>query len=403
MIADDIVLSLDTDEMAVLPETSSIEEFLAHDGSCRTQLLPEMTARASAISKGTVGPVAGSRRPDWWDPDPSVTMQSVNLFRVRGAHYFPAYGVLIDRMGRAMRSTMAQASYVTPDLLMLPHMRKVDQQTVFSPPKDFVSMSRAAVSMPWGAVPNYGHFVIDCLMSVAMIQSAGAHRSYDFIYPPLKPWHREHLALLGVAPIELPHKYCYVEDAVFTDCMGLYLRNPNRNLAVLPARQRSALGCSPGRSGKIYVSRRGSQKRVFLSEDRLESLLAAKGFRIVQPETLSVRDQISLFAGSAVVVGCAGAALANAIYCPAGAVVVEILPRTMEKTWVRNLCLQLSLKWAPYFCDSILPEKPVVYGGIARPAIGISFDVDPDDFIAYVDRVTNEDRRPFWRRFSFWK
>src|SRR5262245_450845 len=159
------VISLNADEMTLLPETSSVEELLAYDGSCRTQLVPEVTGLASAISEGAVGCVAGPWRPEWWDANPQVVMRSVNLFKIRNAHYFPDYGVLIDETGRAMRSSMAQATYVTPDLLKLPHVRRVEDSIVLAPPEKFDRLAHAAVTMPWDALRSYGHFLMDCLSS----------------------------------------------------------------------------------------------------------------------------------------------------------------------------------------------------------------------------------------------
>ncbi|MGH2361571.1 MAG: glycosyltransferase 61 family protein, partial [bacterium] len=121
----------------------------------------------------------------------------------------------------------------------------------------------------------------------------------------------------------------------------------------------------------------------------------ARGYEIIRAEAMLVRDQISTFASSAVVIGCAGAAFANTLYCPPGAVIVEIKPERMGSLWVSSICLLMGLKWAPYFCDSRPPDDPVVHGGKVRPSIGISFDVDLADFIAYLDRVTEEDSSPF--------
>ncbi len=403
MVDNELVLSLNVDELAVLPEKPSVEELLAYEGSCRTQLVPEVISLASAISEGAVGAVAGPYRPDSWSPDPPVTMRSVNLFKVQGAYYFPEYGVLIDRMGRAMRSSMSQASYVTPDLLRLPHIRKVENEIVFTPPKRLERLSSAVITMSWGGLRNYGHFLTDCLSSVGTLLGIEHFRDHDFVFPVMKQWHREHLQILGVSPIELPHQCYYVESGIFTDCMASFLQAPNRNLRLAPDRQLSALGCRRGGSRKIYLSRRDNAKRRFLSEERLETILRGKGFEILRPETMSVQDTIAVFASSAAVVCCSGATFSNALYCPPGAVVVVIQPWTMGETWIRNICLQMDLKWAPYFCESRPPEKPVVHGGKVRPEIGISFDVDLDDFLAYLDQVTQKDRLPFWRRPFFWK
>jgi capsular polysaccharide biosynthesis protein len=383
----DLPISLGVDELTVLPEKSSVDQLLTSETSCRVELLPTLSLPASVIAKGSIGPVAGSPRAEWWSPDPVIAMRAVNLFRILGAYYFPEFGVVVDREGRAMHSSMAEASYVTPDLLMLPHMRKELNEIMFSPPRSLNSLHNAAITMPWGGMPNYGHFVIDCLSSVASLAKIGAARTYTLVFPPLKVWHRDHLHLLGASPIELPKKCYYVEDAIFTDCMDSFLRAPNWNLRLVPEMQRSALQCRAGGARKIYLSRRDNAKRKFLSETQLETILSSRGFDIVQPEKLSVRDQLALFSETAVVVGCTGAAFANVLFCPPEAVVVEIQPRTMHEQWVRNICVMMGLRWAPYYCDSGEPDDPVVYGGQIRPSVGITFDFDLGEFLTHLDNV----------------
>jgi capsular polysaccharide biosynthesis protein len=391
MTSENLVLALNTDERTILPEKGSVQEFWAADQSCRLQLVPETKHLASAISPGTIGSVAGSPRPSWWSANPSITMKAVNLFKLRDTYYFPEYGVLIDQMGRTMQSSMAEASYVTPDLCKLPHISKKEEQVVFLPPKEIGHLASVAVTMPWGGLHNYGHFLIDCLSSFPLLLNRGGLRGHDFVFPALKQWHRDHLRLLGVSPIELPHKCYRAESVVFTDCMANFLRAPNQNLRRVPDMQLAALGRRFDRRRKIYLSRRGNQKRKFLSEDELEVVLKSKGFEIIQPETMAVEDQISLFAESAMVVGCTGAAFANTLYCRPGTIVVEIQPRTMHELWVRDICLQMGLKWAPYYCDSHSPEKPVVHGGKVRPSVGISFDFDLGHLMAYVDGLLTAD------------
>lgn len=388
MAAPELTVSLNVDERAILPPKSSVEELLESRESCRYELLPARDMRASEISGNTVGAVAGPAQPPWWEPDPRVELRSVNLFRILGAYYFPAFGVVLDRHGRALRAPMEQAAYLTPDLLLLPHVRSTGRDSVFAPPDGLPTLPRASIAMPWGGVTNYGHFLIDCMSGVASLRRIESLRGHDLVFPPLKAWHRDHLQLLGASPVELPHGCCYVEDAIFTDCMVRYLHAPNWNLRLVPEVQRAALACAGGGGRKIYLSRRGNPKRRFLSEERLESILRDRGFEIVQPETMPVPDQIALFANAAVVAGCAGAAFANTIYCNPGAIVLEIQPRAAQQRWVRNICLMMGLKWAPYFCDSLAPDKPVVHGGQVRPAVGITFDFDLGDFLDYLDEVT---------------
>ena len=74
---------------------------------------------------------------------------------------------------------------------------------------------------------------------------------------------------------------------------------------------------------RIYISR-SNASRALSSEAQLEDLLAADGFAIIHPETLSWSEQIFLFQNARVVVGPHGAGLSNLVFSPPGAVLVEI-------------------------------------------------------------------------------
>jgi capsular polysaccharide biosynthesis protein len=77
---------------------------------------------------------------------------------------------------------------------------------------------------------------------------------------------------------------------------------------------RRALGApqtEPAR--RLYLPR---TTRRIVNERQVLNMLAPRGFEVVSPEGLSLRDQIALFASAAVAVGAHGAAFANGIFSP---------------------------------------------------------------------------------------
>lgn len=75
---------------------------------------------------------------------------------------------------------------------------------------------------------------------------------------------------------------------------------------------------------RIYVSRAAARQRRLLNEGELTAMLTAYGFKVVAPETLPVRQQISLFAEADAIVAPHGAGLANLAFCAPGAKVIEL-------------------------------------------------------------------------------
>lgn len=73
---------------------------------------------------------------------------------------------------------------------------------------------------------------------------------------------------------------------------------------------------------KIFVSRRGFQRRSMINEEEVTEHLVRKGFEVVQPESLSYAEQIGLMRSAAVVTGPNGSYLATTIFCRPGCRVV---------------------------------------------------------------------------------
>ena len=85
-----------------------------------------------------------------------------------------------------------------------------------------------------------------------------------------------------------------------------------------------------------------------VNEAELETALAAQGFDIVRPHTLSAREQIAAFSAASLVVGPSGAAMFNCVFCHPGTVLVDI---ESEPYWIHaHGCLFTScgLRWGVF-------------------------------------------------------
>jgi capsular polysaccharide biosynthesis protein len=385
-----------TDELETLRSYSTVSELIQGDvdrGRC--ELLPASELRASNWHPGAVSGRGGDFSPSWWSDDPIIHSNAVHVFRLRDAFYFPAYGVVTSAEGEVMKTSMAQARYPTPDLALLPDAWRTENETVMNRPQDLERLDRVLVTMPWGSLWNYGHFVLDCLPTVALITEISELNGYRFVFPPLQPWQRRHLQLLDVDDwIELDQPIYEISDVIFLSGMAHNLYRPNVNYRTLRDRQLARNKASTLSYEKIYISRRGNAKRIFLSEEKLERSLQRLGFAVVYPERHSIDEQIDIFRNADLIVGCAGAAFANLLYCHKDATVVEITPASMvtptmiSGLWVRNICAIVGCRWRPYYCADIPPDEPVLIAGIERRELDLSFDLDIDDLLRYVESVT---------------
>ena len=78
---------------------------------------------------------------------------------------------------------------------------------------------------------------------------------------------------------------------------------------------------------KIYVSRQNSNYRNLINEGDIIDELKSKDFKIIDPNNISIIDQIKLFSSAEVIISPTGSALTNIIFAPKDAQVIEITPK----------------------------------------------------------------------------
>ena len=341
-----------------------------------SEVYPAKDELASSFSSCWSGTAGGAFRPDWWSTDLLIPMKSFGIFSAEDIVYAPSMGVIATMDGRVSSRARVQASYLDPDL-------KRFESVLQNAPRAPV-FKQASLSIPWGALHNYGHFLLDGLSSVPFLEPKA-------LTPALKKWQREHFATIGTSHEELTEPIYRIELASYTTAFGQNLHNPNIHFLDL---RRKQLRDRQAGTLKIYVSRSDSAKRSFLCESRLIEILESHGFLIAHPETMSIEEQISLFHGASVIVAPTGAALANCLYCREGARVVEIIPREMTKSatnhkWVGYLAALSHCDWQPYFCENVEDDSNYVpsHGGVKRGEY-TPFDADLSDLLSFIMRAS---------------
>jgi capsular polysaccharide biosynthesis protein len=362
-----IVVELDANELEVLPLRPLGDILSGYQGSAL--LVPGNQWNIGNLPDQFHFEVGGDDIPSGLAEVP-FNSKPVYLYSVRDAYYFPAYGVVMSRVGHAFRDAIGEAKYSTPDLSALPFMERRGDKTIFTPPSDLPTLENVVVTMPMGGGGNYGHFLLDCLPGVAVTKSL-ALPDFRYVFPALKPWQEDHLIKQGVDPLIAEDPVYFCNHIVFTSCMNHNLHWPNKHFQMIATGDRES---NPTRM--TYLSR-GRQKRKFISERDLEEVLSQRGFDIVAPEMLSIDQQIDLFKMSKIIVGPTGAGFANILFCSPGSVVVEIQPRGMHNVWVRNLCILLGLRWMPYFCASTIFN-------LEHPESGMEFDLNIEELVNFI-------------------
>lgn len=96
----------------------------------------------------------------------------------------------------------------------------------------------------------------------------------------------------------------------------------------------------PPHGRRIYISRLrhgkvSSATRIMLNETELIAKLPQLNFEIIEPEQLSLEEQIATFASADLVVGPSGSAMFNTVFCRPGTKIVDI---ESEPNWIYAHC-----------------------------------------------------------------
>ena len=176
---------------------------------------------------------------------------------------------------------------------------------------------------------SYYHFLLDILPRLAILDTPGVPKPDRWYVPLQRPYQRQVLEIAGLLPeAEIIDSdlvtHVRAERLLVPGLPDAELRTPPWAVAfirelLLP----SGIELVPGR--RLYVTR-GSERhnRTVVNEAEVVEMLGERGFTVVDPGTMAVRDQIRTFAEAEWIVAPHGGALGNLAFASPGASVVEL-------------------------------------------------------------------------------
>jgi hypothetical protein len=240
---------------------------------------------------------------------------------------------------------------------------------------------------------NYWHFLMDALPRLSMLEHFPADTGI-LVRGPLAGWQRELLEMLGVKARvrETTEKRLLVEDYYFASPTAMtgtwnpaavaFLRERllepvireqlmvNRHNTAynsqLTTHKQSPDNHSPitDNRTKLYLKRGASWNRGILNEDEVCSFFEEQGWRVLEPEKLSVKEQIRIFSQAEAVCGLHGSALTNLLWAPPGCRVLELC--------ADNFILG-SFEWLARCLN--LPHDFLVFSGDSRRMINVEMEL----------------------------
>lgn len=114
---------------------------------------------------------------------------------------------------------------------------------------------------------------------------------------------------------------------------------------------KTAMGVLTEKRNKIFISRKSytaakGNYRGLINEPELCDFMSSLGFMIVEPETLSVTEQVQAFASASHVAGLGGAGMFNTVFCPPRTAILDIESTSLFINAHANLFDSLSHRFA---------------------------------------------------------
>lgn len=288
-------------------------------------------------------------------------------------------GLVFDRAGRIVPASMHQTSAAQIEDATLKVRALLEQG-------GGDALSGTTLLCEKVGVSNFGHWLVE-MAPIAFVLRDRLDSEW-FLRAPIIDGNsgmssviRDTLDLLEVDPARIrwtadstPQRY---EQLVMTCGFSSHGAeySPLATLA-FEAMAKQVLAETPSR---IWVSRAGMRRRM-QNEDGICEALAARGWRIVSPETMALRAQIALFKDAEVVAGTSGAGLTNFAFSPASTRIVSFVPAGMPDIFFWKVAQMKGQSYTEVRCRQQHPHAGAFnWEGLLM--------MDTDEVLAHLDAI----------------
>jgi hypothetical protein len=225
----------------------------------------------------------------------------------------------------------------------------------------FVEWNRAALPLEiWSG--NYGHWLAYHLPKIAAFAENGWQD--DVVLPVRGRWSqvetRDTSYFNLIAPNASGH---YKLQPGFTNISSLAIieGDPHHESLIGTAVRRILCSITPSRNDskkRLFISRANAGYRKLVNEAELQSRLEEIGFEAVRLEDLALVEQINAFANAEFVVGMHGSGLANMIFCPKDAIILEVIADDFPCPDFYRLAVTMKLGYCLAMAESVGAAAP---------------------------------------------
>jgi tetratricopeptide (TPR) repeat protein len=207
----------------------------------------------------------------------------------------------------------------------------------------------------------YFHWMVDILPRIEILHRWGVNLEeidWFLVNSCQQPFQRETLKALGIPEYKIiesdRHPYIQAKNLIVPSFSGYLGWLSTQGLEflrrVFSREQSSKLPESCARESKnthperIYISRNKCSYRRVINEEQVIDFLSGFGFVPVLLESMTLNEQIALFAGAKVIIAPHGSGLTNIIFCSPGTKVIELTSPNYIRHYYWAIGQQLNLE-----------------------------------------------------------
>jgi hypothetical protein len=198
--------------------------------------------------------------------------------------------------------------------------------------EDCPSTRPAIMLYHWASRVNYGHWLMNSLLSIYCVLDELQKGEAVLLCPPISDRHRGEIVRMGVPQdtiVETSSQYTHVSRLIYPSPLATRANiQPSTFSEKFFAYVKRHFAVSADRHGSpeyIYITRKGFPTlRQMVNEDEVIECMERLGLTCIAPHELSFEEQIHSVSNAKLIVGQLGAALWNIPFMPKGGRVVEI-------------------------------------------------------------------------------
>lgn len=180
---------------------------------------------------------------------------------------------------------------------------------------------------------NFYHWIIDLLPRLLLIKKIHLqdfNERYIILHEVRRTYEKDSLKLLDIPEDRIVRianfEIIKADDLIIADYYSSEKHFPDWKKSLLKEFKTDILrNHTPGkRNEKIYLYRGKQKKRCLIGEQSLVKILEKEGFEIINPQHLSVSEQIIALSQARIVIAAHGAALTNIIFCETNTQIIEL-------------------------------------------------------------------------------